>query len=71
MRSRIAVSVLAGLFFALWFAGLADAQESVHLFNVTDVSIIEISENRSTVTYEALVTVENTSDTDFSGRSTG
>ena len=67
MRSRIAVSVLAGLFFALWFAGLADAQESVHLFNVTDVSIIEISENRSTVTYEALVTVENTSDTDFRG----
>ena len=67
MRSRIAVSVLAGLFFALGFAGLVDAQESVHLFNVTDVSIIEISENRSTVTYEALVTVENTSDTDFAG----
>ena len=67
MRSRIAVAVLAGLSVALGFAQIAEAQEPQHSLDVTDVSIIEIGEDRSAVTYKALVTVENTGNADFAG----
>ena len=67
MRSRIAVAVLAGLSIALGLVQVADAQESTHLLNVTEVSIIEVGEDRSAVTYKALVTVQNSGNADFAG----
>ena len=70
MRSRVAISVLIGLVGVLvgfGWTGVVSAKNSGDLLHVTDVVIMEVSESRTVVRYEALVTVENMGDVDFVG----